>query len=88
MSTSSTIKQNILHMYKNMMKLVRFVPANKRYAMLNQIRTEFRSNASETSPEKIAEMLRKVDILVKYMFALLKITCRSMWQFYIFMYFT
>ncbi len=65
-AVTTTARQNVLHMYKNMLKMIRFVPAKKRYEMLNQIRGEFRSNATETSPERITEMIKKAQSSLSY----------------------
>ena len=66
MSTPTTTRQNVLHMYKNMLKMVRQVPAKKRYEMLNQIRSEFRGNATESSPERVSELIKKAQSSMSY----------------------
>ncbi len=63
---SNPIRQNVLSAYRNLLKTVRQVPAKKRYEILAQIRTEFRSNSSETSAEKIGEMLKKAQSSLGY----------------------
>ena len=51
MSTvKATIADNVKSMYRNLIKLSKLMPAEKRLDATRQIRSEFRKNKSETDP--------------------------------------
>jgi len=63
---SSVSRAPVLNVYKNLLKLAKSLPADKREASLSRIRSEFRANVSADA-EQIDDMLKKANSSLGYL---------------------
>lgn len=57
----------VLNVYKNMLKLAKTLPKDKRQQTIDQIRTQFRSNSSENDQEKVKKLLEQAQSSLGYL---------------------
>lgn len=63
----SSQRANVLHAYRRLIQMAKLAPQDKRKELFNQIRTGFRANREESSPEKLAEMMQKASSSLSFL---------------------
>jgi hypothetical protein len=63
----STSRENVLRMYKNMLKLAKSLPPEKKASAITTIRQEFRSHSQEDNNEVVHKLLKKAESSLGYM---------------------